>query len=228
MEELKRMRKSHAALFADTSELKKLQATEEGSEAPHKDLPPQLPVEINRTRNKVGYFFKRCHCYACYCHHCLLSLSLCCVQTNVLHSISKVPYPTSAAFDPTADVGVCAEFALAKDQTPATKRGTHIVDTMESVYAGERDADIFARYAEQKLPSLKGNHKDSVTDLPLCIQDGLQVITRRLAACAQQRKQYKVCSLRFFFYLFIYLFIYLLFFSFFFIFPPTAQAKPFK
>ena len=94
----------------------------------------------------------------------------------------QIPYPADKDFDPTAEQGVsCPAFAAVRTATPVPNNRTHLVDVMREVFDGERDADIFARYeSDTALPKLKGNHLDSVTDLPLGIQEGLQEITANL------------------------------------------------
>jgi hypothetical protein len=110
----------------------------------------------------------------------------------------KVPYPyntTTPKFDPTAKFGVCQSFLDIKDSTPASKRGEHIVDIMDDVYTGRRDATIFERYETDALPNIKGNHQDSTTDLPLSLQEALQDISTLVHGCDVQQKQYLVSSL---------------------------------
>ena len=102
----------------------------------------------------------------------------------------QVPFPNEPAFDPTASPGACDAFKALKH--PETGLQYPIIEAMETAYAGDQDADIHYRYFQTGLPAIRGNQKDSITDLPLALQTKLQNISNVVIGAVSDLKTYSV------------------------------------
>ena len=117
----------------------------------------------------------------------------------------QIPYPTDDTYNPTTSPGVCdvlRRVTVYCETDDETKAASYTVAVMDAVCAGDYDAIIFERHFPTdlaKVPVLKGNSHDSVTDLPLVLQDELSALTAIVNSSSQQRKMYMVGVIHFVF-----------------------------
>ena len=111
----------------------------------------------------------------------------------------QVPYPDVVNFDPTTPGGVCAAFeALLRpddeegDEDEGDDGPPSIVKAMSATLRGNDDASIYDRLLAVGLPTLKGTHHDTITDLPIRLQSELTRVTDTFTASIRSRKTYKV------------------------------------
>jgi len=110
----------------------------------------------------------------------------------------KVPYPLDEKYNATLVVGVCDTLNAVRvvdGKGKLAKVRPVIMDLIEEVWSGKKDAIIYGRHKFKGLPKLQGNQNDSLVDLPLVIQQELTNISQLVTDYIATWKIYKVCPL---------------------------------
>ena len=120
-------------------------------------------------------------------------------DVSVTGCVFQVPYPKEVNFDPTEPGGVCPAFEALR--RPAGEGGGEeeegddappIVAVMQATLRGDDDATIYNRLFATGLPTLKGTHLDTITDLPITLQTEITRVGDFLNASTRTRKTYMV------------------------------------
>ena len=184
----------HAELFAEAEGKAKTHGFHDRIPKTSAVYPGPLGEDLLNMRELV-----RCFCCCCFSFVFFFSFVISMTDdVSVTGCVFQVPYPDVVDFDPTTPGGVCAAFEALRvpEQEFDEDEGDHVVPpvvaAMSAALRGDDDANIYDRLFPVGLPTLKGTHHDTITDLPIRLQKEITEVTDILTASCRSRKMYRV------------------------------------